>query len=656
MFKLIRQRAGGTLSVAIVGAIALVFIFWGVGGQDASNQASITLDDQKVSLSAFREIQRGALERLRPTFQGSPKELDVASYREAFGYLLERHNLLKLAKKFNLKVSDLELAKTIKSDPTFFENEAFSYTLYRDTVTRRFGQTLAAYENQVREAILVNLATDLLRGLARAPKAQTVEEFHFSADSISLNYAQFKSADYLAGLAPSDEELANYFAANQNKYLRPERVKIQYVEIPASRYVSGIEISPAEVEEAYSLAMDDLTTPETAEASHILVMFPNSENPSAEEKAATLEKANAILERAKTEDFATLAMEVSDDASSKENGGDLANVVRGETLPAFDQAIFEEGVQNIGKPIGPVETSMGYHIILVRSHSKASNKTLEEATPELTESLIQRKARTLAGDRIEELELASRYPATLAEGAKALGLEVIETDFFSQAEGAPDFIANQTEEAERAFRLEVGQLSFPANSAAGYVLYSPVEKSPAYIPALTDEGVLDQVKADWTDEKALSLAKEAATAFIEEVKSSDWAKAAAKLPPTVEKGQTPSFPRLSVFYAGAPVIYSDVAELLKNYVALAEPGQVGPTPVPLVTPVPFGYLAVGLASFEPADDKDLENGPNEAGGFDPKIASERLGNAFYAYWLFQANRETKINMPDEIRNLIEGTS
>jgi peptidyl-prolyl cis-trans isomerase C len=93
-------------------------------------------------------------------------------------------------------------------------------------------------------------------------------------------------------------------------------------------------------------------TPLTAEqtrARHILV--------------ETEEEANAVMARLQTgEDFADLAVELSQDPGSGAEGGDLGFVPRGRFVPEFDEIVFTAPV---GEVNDPVQTQFGWHIIEV---------------------------------------------------------------------------------------------------------------------------------------------------------------------------------------------------------------------------------------------------------------------------------------------------
>lgn len=86
-------------------------------------------------------------------------------------------------------------------------------------------------------------------------------------------------------------------------------------------------------------------------------------------EAEALKQANEIKTRLdKGEDFATVAKETSDDITTKNRGGDLGLVAKGDKrfdsrgwTPLIDKA-YE---MKVGEIAGPIKTNQGYHIITV---------------------------------------------------------------------------------------------------------------------------------------------------------------------------------------------------------------------------------------------------------------------------------------------------
>jgi peptidyl-prolyl cis-trans isomerase C len=64
-------------------------------------------------------------------------------------------------------------------------------------------------------------------------------------------------------------------------------------------------------------------------------------------------------------DFAKLAAAHSK-CPSGQRGGELGTFGRGQMVPEFDKVVFEG---DIGKPLGPVKTQFGYHVVEVTERS-----------------------------------------------------------------------------------------------------------------------------------------------------------------------------------------------------------------------------------------------------------------------------------------------
>lgn len=92
------------------------------------------------------------------------------------------------------------------------------------------------------------------------------------------------------------------------------------------------------------------------------------------EKAST----DILARLKKGEDFAALAKELSVDTQSKDSGGDLGFFPRGVKDPAFEDAVFKLGVNEVGT----VQTDYGYHVVQVLE--KDPNRAI---APEILQTL-----------------------------------------------------------------------------------------------------------------------------------------------------------------------------------------------------------------------------------------------------------------------------
>jgi parvulin-like peptidyl-prolyl isomerase len=126
-----------------------------------------------------------------------------------------------------------------------------------------------------------------------------------------------------------------------------------------SRELRGREdLTDKELRERYDREKEHYRLPERARLREIVILKP--------EGAAAIEQARQrvqqIAEQARgATDFALLAKTTSQ-APTKEKGGDLGDVTRGELLPELDKEVFNS---TTGTVLGPIEAKTAWHILKV---------------------------------------------------------------------------------------------------------------------------------------------------------------------------------------------------------------------------------------------------------------------------------------------------
>jgi peptidyl-prolyl cis-trans isomerase C len=142
----------------------------------------------------------------------------------------------------------------------------------------------------------------------------------------------------------------------------------------------------AEIRKFYDEHQEQVTKPENVHVRHILILFAEGDDDKAKaEKKARIEfLRDKLLHGA---DFAETAR-ANSDCPSKENGGDLGTMTRGQTVKAFEDAAFSQEINAIG-PV--VTTEFGYHIIQVLEHNLAKAYTLEEVKDKISDFMEQKR-------------------------------------------------------------------------------------------------------------------------------------------------------------------------------------------------------------------------------------------------------------------------
>jgi Parvulin-like peptidyl-prolyl isomerase len=138
---------------------------------------------------------------------------------------------------------------------------------------------------------------------------------------------------------------------------------------------SSVTITEEEMKAYFEENKTSYNITEQVRVSHILV---DSE-----------EKAKEVKEKLTAGgDFTALAAEFSTDTNTKENGGDLGFISKGEMVQEFEAAAF---ALKAGEISNPVKTEYGYHIIKYVEKKEAKEASYEESKAQVKEALLQQK-------------------------------------------------------------------------------------------------------------------------------------------------------------------------------------------------------------------------------------------------------------------------
>jgi foldase protein PrsA len=141
-------------------------------------------------------------------------------------------------------------------------------------------------------------------------------------------------------------------------------------------------VTPAQISKYYNENSSRYTQ---SEKRNVLVILTKTE--------AAAKSAKKEVESGKA--FATVAKRVSTDTVSKNNGGLLTEVVKGQQEATLDAAIFSAKVNVL---TGPVKTPFGYYVFQVQSTTPGSHQTLAQAQASIKSQLTaQQEQKALAG-------------------------------------------------------------------------------------------------------------------------------------------------------------------------------------------------------------------------------------------------------------------
>ena len=113
---------------------------------------------------------------------------------------------------------------------------------------------------------------------------------------------------------------------------------------------------------------------ESYRPAHILFLIPHDATP--EQIRGIRKKSQKVLERIKEgADFTKMAMEYSEDTSSRKEGGDLGYFRKGELLPALEKEAIR---LQVGEVRGLIRTELGFHILKLLDRKGGEPPPFEE--------------------------------------------------------------------------------------------------------------------------------------------------------------------------------------------------------------------------------------------------------------------------------------
>jgi peptidyl-prolyl cis-trans isomerase D len=507
-----RKHAGTWMIKIILGAIVVVFVFWGVGsytsrrsGRVASvNGTIITLDDYRVSYSNL-------VEQVRQSFGNNLNEelIQMLQLRKrALEQLIDRSLMRQAAEKFKLTVSDEELSKSIRNIGAFQTAGVFDGRRYINTLNRN-KLTPETFEVQQRDALIIDKLQAFVSGNIKVADLEARQWYLWNNTEVDIDYVMLEPQRY-KDIEPTDEEIRNYFDEHKDAYKTDPQIKVRYLYFKPEDYADKVTVSEDDIQDYYESNPEKFKSPKTVEARHILIKLAPDAN--AEEVENARQRIETVLDMAKEgQDFAELAKKYSE-GPTKTEGGNLGAFRREAMVKPFADKAFSMKAGEISEP---VRTRFGWHIIKVEKVNPEKTSSLSEAQGDILNNLKADLSKNLAYDEAEAVYDASFEGRDFDTIAEDRNLKILTTELFSQ-KNPPAEIKDNTRFTSFAFSLPAKEISAVQDFGDGYYLIEVIEQVPAQISEL--ETVEAKVKEDFVKEKQDAKARDEADTLLTELK------------------------------------------------------------------------------------------------------------------------------------------
>jgi peptidyl-prolyl cis-trans isomerase D len=517
-----REKATSWLIKVLLGAIVVVFIFWGVGSFRAQKGLRVAVvNGDIISLDDYRDAYNNLVERLRQSFGNNLNDDLLKTLRvkeQALNQLIDNRLLVQEAQQLKFRISDDELAAAIMNIGAFQAAGTFNNRLYQN-VLERLRMSPEEFEAAQREAMLVERLRVFISGSAKVSDQEAREWYRWENASVNIDFVGFDPDQY-KNVKPAAEEIRTYFENNKVSYKTDPKVKVRYVQFSPTVYRSKVKVSDDEIRDYFDTNPGEFKKPKTVSARHILLKLDQGADQQTVEKKRN--KALDILKKAREgRDFAELAKQYSE-GPTKDKGGYLGEFRKESMVKPFaDQAFAMEP----GEISEPVRTRFGWHIIKVEKVTPPAQLTLDEAKDTILVKFLDEKSKTLAYDEAEAVFDISFEGEDLVLAAEERQLKVTTTGFFTQKKPVRG-IKDSVKFASVAFDLQAMEISDVQDFGDGYYILQVMEKMPPQVPEF--EAVKDEVRKDLVKEQQAQKAREDAAEFLAAIKSGESLSSASK--------------------------------------------------------------------------------------------------------------------------------
>lgn len=521
MLAFIRKQATGWVAWIIVILISIPFALWGIQEymSPVSSLSVAKVNETEIGLREFQQTfqeRRIQLQRmLGPELSASIDEARLRS--ETLDRMIDDELVLQAAATSGLRIGDAQLAVFIHAQEAFRAGGVFSQQQYENWLRSR-GYSPGGFEHLTRRDLLSNQFLSGLAGSAFATDAELARLKRLESQQRTFRALVVPSGQF-SNMDVGDEAIAAHYEANKDRYVQPEQVTVEYLEISRAEIAEGIPVEDSELRRLYESRQASYVTPEQREVSHILIPVGVETGKETTDDARTrLADIRRRIEAGAS--FADMARQYSEDPGTAQNGGALGFISKGVMDPDFENAAFGLDKDAVSEP---VRTRFGWHLVKVTDIRAPQTRSFEDIKVRLRREYQNEQADLVYSERVEQLaNLVFEHPESLEIPAETLGAATRISQPFGRA-GADSGLAANREIVDAAFSDDV--LAARNNSGVielgdGRVVALRIrDHEPSSQRPLSE--VRDQIAADLRQTAARDAAKKAGEKLLARLRAGE---------------------------------------------------------------------------------------------------------------------------------------
>ncbi|MFT4816751.1 MAG: peptidyl-prolyl cis-trans isomerase D [Pseudohongiellaceae bacterium] len=445
MLQDIRDNSQGVIAKVIIGFIVAIFALFGV---DSIMNGFIT--SPPVAEINGEEISEAQLQvntqNLLNSIGGNADSLDEGLLEQiALSQILEEVLLRQSAQGSNMAVSSNRVDRSIIENPNFQINGVFDSDLAVRTMASQ-GFSIPIYRETLQQQMLLSQLANAYSSSAFVTDSELERIAGLSAQTRDFRYLSIPLGTRTLGTAISDAQIQSYYTENPQDFTQPETVSVSYVMLDKGVISSAIELDEGVIEAQYEIQRSAFEGSAEKRASHILFEVGGDLS---DEQA--LEMAATAKQRIDAgEEFGAVALDMSTDTVSAEEGGDIG-YTDGTAFPvALEEALETLSVNEVS---GPVVSDFGVHIVMLTEDSVNVFQSFEEVADRIERELKSSEVELIYAERLGDLSNLAFETGNLETISEELEMDVLISGTFGRT-GTSGIFSNQAL-IDAAFSVEV---------------------------------------------------------------------------------------------------------------------------------------------------------------------------------------------------------
>ena len=423
MLQIMRELSKSWIFKSLMGLLIVSFGIWGIGDMFRGNPAQrtvasvgdITIPVQSLEFRFQADLPE-ARSALGPDLTADQAR-QIGVLDRTLNVMIEEFAYDQDATRQGISVAPDYIMKKLASEPSLRDKDGkFNVQLWQHLLgkTGLSEQSFLDHETKgtARQLILASLIAN-----TEPPKTMVDNLYQARGDKRLVEIVTLRNDSLKNSVdKPKDEEIEAYYKANEAKFVAPDYRGITIGKITAESIGKDVKIEEADVRQAYESRSGELVLPETRDLVQIIMQ----DEAKARALADAAQAAKSLTDAAKAKGLTPITMNKIDDKT---------------ILPELYTTIF---ALEAGQISAPVKSSMGWHVVQVKTIHAGGLPSYEEIVDKLTTTLRDERAGDLVAKTINQLDDALAGGQALEDIADELKMHLTRTAAVDAQGNAPD--------------------------------------------------------------------------------------------------------------------------------------------------------------------------------------------------------------------------